>query len=107
MCCNDTVMKLFKEALLLVCLFFSSCVECLAFGSGPFEKNCSDSCSNITLESKAQPKSIHCRDKDSKNCWISYTMFRNDGEEHYSITVNREKGMLSATSPKTNICSPL
>ncbi|XP_013926954.1 PREDICTED: integrin beta-2 [Thamnophis sirtalis] len=73
------------------CARYISCVECLAFGSGPFQKNCSDSCSNITLESEAQPKSIHCRDKDSENCWISYTMLPTDGEEHYSITVNREK----------------
>lgn len=90
---HGSVMKLFKKAFLLF-LFFSSCVECLAFGSGPFQKNCSDNCSNIIVESKVQPKSKECREKDSENCWISYTMFRTDGEERYSITVNPEKGTL-------------
>ncbi|KAM3853530.1 integrin beta-2 [Vipera latastei] len=73
------------------CARYISCVECLAFGSGPFQKNCSDNCSNIIVESKVQPKSKECREKDSENCWISYTMFRTDGEERYSITVNPEK----------------
>uniref|UniRef100_A0A8C6XEP7 Integrin beta n=1 Tax=Naja naja TaxID=35670 RepID=A0A8C6XEP7_NAJNA len=68
-----------------------SCVECLAFGTGPFEKNCSDSCSNITVVNKIRPKSTVCKEKDSQNCWISYTMFQNDGEEHYSITFNPKR----------------
>ncbi|XP_026534756.1 integrin beta-2 [Notechis scutatus] len=68
------------------CDRYISCVECRAFGTGPFEKNCSENCSNIIVENKIRPKSIECKEKDSENCWISYTMFQTDGEEQYSIT---------------------
>ncbi|KAM6465374.1 integrin beta-2 isoform 2-T2 [Liasis olivaceus] len=68
-----------------------SCVECLAFGSGPFQKNCSHACSNITVQSKVLPGSKQCKEKDSQNCWISYTIFQTDGVEHYTITVKPEK----------------
>ncbi|XP_062971998.1 integrin beta-2 [Elgaria multicarinata webbii] len=73
------------------CARYISCVECLVFESGPFQKNCSQACSNITLGNNEVSKSKPCKEKDSQNCWIYYTMLQLDGEEKYSISVNRER----------------
>nr|XP_020664873.1 integrin beta-2 isoform X2 [Pogona vitticeps] len=79
------------------CSRYISCVECRAFGSGAFQKNCSQACSNINLDNNARPKSnvvTHiksCKEKDSQNCWISYTMVPMDGEEKYFVEVNPKK----------------
>ncbi|XP_015275238.1 PREDICTED: integrin beta-2 [Gekko japonicus] len=73
------------------CAKYSSCVECRAFSSGPLEKNCSTACSNIKQENTLPPGSKACREKDSQNCWISYKMFQEDGEEQYLVEVNPEK----------------
>ncbi|XP_061463592.1 integrin beta-2 [Rhineura floridana] len=73
------------------CARYISCVECLAFGGGPFQKNCSQACSTITLKNDELPGSKTCKEKDSQNCWISYSMFQEDGEETYSITVSPER----------------
>ncbi|KAL8173210.1 UNVERIFIED_CONTAM: Integrin beta-2, partial [Gekko kuhli] len=73
------------------CAKYSSCVECRAFFSGPLEKNCSTACSNIKVTNTLPSGSKACREKDSQNCWISYEMFQEDGEEQYSVKVNPEK----------------
>lgn len=73
-------------------LFCSSCVECRAFESGPFEKNCSQACSNIRVVQNVTGESRQCREKDSQNCWISFRMFQDDGNEIYTVTVDPEKG---------------
>ncbi|XP_074857627.1 integrin beta-2 isoform X2 [Carettochelys insculpta] len=72
------------------CSQYISCVECKAFGSGPFQKNCSAACSNIT-ESSSPEGSWSCREKDSENCWISYRMRQEDGEKKYSINVDAKR----------------
>ncbi|XP_042327153.1 integrin beta-2 [Sceloporus undulatus] len=72
------------------CPRYISCVECLAFGNGPFQKNCSQACQNIILKDNVVSKSKPCKEKDSQNCWISYTMSQMDGEM-YSVTVNPNK----------------
>lgn len=87
------------------CCFSSFCVECLAFGSGPFQKNCSQACSNISMDNNAGSKSNvvtpmkSCKEKDSQNCWISYMMFQMDGDENYYIEVNPNKGRGGTISP--------
>ncbi|XP_048362575.1 integrin beta-2-like [Sphaerodactylus townsendi] len=72
------------------CARYIACVECKAFQSGPLEKNCSKACSNIILKETLSGGKA-CREKDSQNCWISYKIFQEDGEEQYSVTVNPEK----------------
>ncbi|XP_054832834.1 integrin beta-2 [Eublepharis macularius] len=72
------------------CARYSSCVECLAFESGPLQKNCSTACSNIRLTPKLKD-SRACREKDSQNCWISYEIVQEVGEEKYSMKFNPEK----------------
>lgn len=80
------------------CLFCSSCVECKFFGSGPFEKNCSQACANIQLPTNSTEVSTNdrkCREKDSQNCWMSFRMVQEDGEEIYTIIVDPERGIPS------------
>ncbi|XP_077775002.1 integrin beta-2 isoform X2 [Podarcis muralis] len=64
-----------------------SCVECRYFQSGPFQKNCSQACSHIILRDNVMSRSKECKEKDSQNCWISFSMFQLDGEERYSVKV--------------------
>ncbi|NWR38383.1 ITB2 protein, partial [Tachuris rubrigastra] len=73
------------------CGRYVSCVECKASGSGPFEKNCSQACPTIRKSEKLIEGSRKCREKDSQNCWISFHMFQEDGEDIYTIYVEPEK----------------
>ncbi|XP_077172895.1 integrin beta-2 isoform X2 [Paroedura picta] len=72
------------------CAKYISCVECMFFNSGPLQKNCSEACSNITQRTTL-PDARVCREKDSENCWISYKIFQEAGEEKYSVEVIKEK----------------
>ncbi|XP_066493552.1 integrin beta-2 [Tiliqua scincoides] len=75
------------------CAKHISCVECRAFETGPFQKNCSKACPNIHLkkDKSDRPSGRECKEKDSLNCWISYTIFQEDGDEVYSLTFHPEK----------------
>ncbi|XP_030310123.1 integrin beta-2 isoform X2 [Calypte anna] len=74
------------------CSKYVSCVECKAFQSGPFEKNCSQACPNIQVAEglTKEKKSKHCREKDSQNCWITFRMIQEDGDM-YSATYDPKK----------------
>ncbi|XP_062362589.1 integrin beta-2 isoform X2 [Cinclus cinclus] len=74
--------------------FCSSCVECKFFNSGPFEKNCSQACPNIHLRMNSTEESTNdrkCREKDSQNCWMSFHMVQEDGQDMYTIIVNPDR----------------
>uniref|UniRef100_A0A803SXC9 Integrin beta n=1 Tax=Anolis carolinensis TaxID=28377 RepID=A0A803SXC9_ANOCA len=73
------------------CPKYISCVECKAFGGGPFQKNCTQQCQNIIVKDVVAPKSKQCKEKDSQNCWISYTMSQMDGRDRYAVTVDPKK----------------
>ncbi|XP_032548685.1 integrin beta-2 [Chiroxiphia lanceolata] len=73
------------------CGRYISCVECKAFGSGPFEKNCSQACPNIRKSEKLIEGSRKCREKDSQNCWMSFHMFQEDGDDIYTVYIEPEK----------------
>ncbi|KFU84324.1 Integrin beta-2, partial [Chaetura pelagica] len=68
-----------------------SCVECKAFQSGPFEKNCSEACPDIWVTEGLTEEGKPCREKDSNNCWISFRMVQGDGKM-FNVTYdpNRE-----------------
>uniref|UniRef100_G1MR51 Integrin beta n=1 Tax=Meleagris gallopavo TaxID=9103 RepID=G1MR51_MELGA len=68
-----------------------SCVECKSFSSGPLTKNCSVACTNIQLTDQPRAGSRQCKEKDSENCWISFFMAQDDGEEMYTVTVDPKK----------------
>ncbi|NWW70641.1 ITB2 protein, partial [Climacteris rufus] len=76
------------------CGKYISCVECKFFNSGPFEKNCSQACPNIHLSPNSTGESMterKCREKDSQNCWMSFRMIQEDGEEIYTVIVDPDK----------------
>ncbi|CAN0125619.1 unnamed protein product [Bubo scandiacus] len=73
------------------CGRYVSCVECRAFQSGPFKKNCSQACSNIVVAEELTGEIRQCREKDSENCWISFHMVQEDGDEIYTVTINPNK----------------
>ena len=73
-------------------LCYSSCVECKSFNSGPLAKNCSVACTSIQLADEPRAGSRQCKEKDSENCWISFYMAQDDGEEMYTVTVDPRKG---------------
>uniref|UniRef100_A0AAY4CIT6 Integrin beta n=1 Tax=Denticeps clupeoides TaxID=299321 RepID=A0AAY4CIT6_9TELE len=77
------------------CQKFGNCIECLAFAEGPFQKNCSQACpttkvkvvDRLTLSTEAKK----CEVKDSKNCWMDFTMEELQGFDNYSVEVLREQ----------------
>ncbi|TRZ23235.1 hypothetical protein HGM15179_003871 [Zosterops borbonicus] len=77
------------------CSKHSSCVECKFFQSGPFEKNCSQACPNIHLGTNSTTDTSKnerkCREKDSQNCWMSFLMVQEDGNDTYTVTVERDR----------------
>ncbi|NWZ33033.1 ITB2 protein, partial [Brachypodius atriceps] len=77
------------------CGNYSSCVECKFFKSGPFEKNCSQACPNIHLpttnSTEVSKNDRKCREKDSQNCWMSFIMVQEDGQEMYTIIVDPDR----------------
>lgn len=69
----------------------SSCAECLKFEKGPYEKNCSIQCANVTLQTTPLNKKP-CKERDSEGCWIEYTIQLKDGWGIYSIHVEDSRG---------------
>ncbi|XP_055463035.1 integrin beta-2 [Psammomys obesus] len=63
-----------------------NCAECLKFDKGPFEKNCSLACANLTLKSDPVDVTV-CTERDSEGCWMNYTMQQKDGWDRYDIHV--------------------
>ncbi|XP_066178594.1 integrin beta-2 [Sylvia atricapilla] len=77
------------------CGTYSSCVECKFFQRGPFEKNCSQACPNIHLQTNSTTDTSKnyrkCREKDSQNCWMSFHMVQEDGEDIYTVSVETDR----------------
>lgn len=63
-----------------------SCAECLKFGSGPLEKNCSTACAPLKLLTSAVLGKA-CRERDSQGCWMTYTLRQRDGKDSHDIHV--------------------
>lgn len=81
-------------------LLHSSCAECLKFDKGPFGKNCSVECQNLKLLSEphkagrfSTPKQTRkCKERDSDGCWVTYTLWQQDGRDGYDIHVDEARG---------------
>ncbi|XP_038605278.1 integrin beta-2 [Tachyglossus aculeatus] len=82
------------------CAKYIYCAECLKFEKGPFEKNCSKACSNIKLLNGNTLNGKSCREKDSENCWLNYTMKLMDGEEYY-IQVDEKRECIAGPNIAT------
>ncbi|XP_072301480.1 integrin beta-2 [Eucyclogobius newberryi] len=69
-----------------------SCVECLGFNIGPFQKNCSVACSSVTHKKVAHLGSArHCELKDSEGCWVHYRLQQLVGRDTYSVEILEER----------------
>ncbi|XP_067892103.1 integrin beta-2 [Heterodontus francisci] len=70
------------------CPTYVHCIECLGFSSGPYQKNCSESCKNIQHNVVEELKDQNaCKEKDSKNCWMNFLMKELDGVSQYHVTI--------------------
>ncbi|KAG8505758.1 Integrin beta-2, partial [Galemys pyrenaicus] len=74
----------------LPCAASVSCAECLKFEKGPFEKNCSKACGNLTPKNSSL-SNRKCRERDSEGCWMVYTLRQRDGREQYDIHVEDDR----------------
>lgn len=73
------------------CQQSGSCVECLAFSTGPFEKNCSLACSHLRYVMVEKLLKSDCRVKDSAGCWMSFTMKEQLGFDKYDMNVLKDR----------------
>ncbi|XP_035873394.1 integrin beta-2 isoform X2 [Phyllostomus discolor] len=72
-----------------------SCAECLKFDKGPFVKNCSVACQGLKLLSTPHERSPlrnpkltrKCKERDSEDCWMTYTLWQLDGKDTHDIYV--------------------
>ncbi|XP_072902731.1 integrin beta-2 [Hemitrygon akajei] len=82
------------------CPNYVRCIECLGFSSGPFAKNCTQSCGklqhNIVDELKGQNS---CKEKDSDGCWMTFIMTELDGVGNYKVDIQKKK----ECPPPTNV----
>ncbi|XP_035249397.1 integrin beta-2 [Anguilla anguilla] len=70
----------------------AACIECLGFNSGPFSENCSTQCRDIQHKVVDQLTAKKpCREKDSKNCFIVFSMKELDGIDKYEVLIQKEK----------------
>ncbi|MGH0170507.1 UNVERIFIED_CONTAM: hypothetical protein FKN15_059126 [Acipenser sinensis] len=76
-----------------------ACIECLGFQSGPYSKNCSKACSDITHTNvdKVVNRKV-CKEKDSENCWMIFTMEELDGENQYKAIIRNERGTIAGVA---------
>ncbi|XP_063080706.1 LOW QUALITY PROTEIN: integrin beta-2-like [Cavia porcellus] len=79
------------------CPKFISCAECLKFGSGPFEKNCSKACAHLTPLIPGMTGRA-CREWDSQGCWLKYTLRQLDGRNKFAIQVEETRDCILSSA---------
>ncbi|KAM6162803.1 LOW QUALITY PROTEIN: integrin beta-2-like [Erethizon dorsatum] len=84
------------------CAQHVSCAECLKFGSGPFEKNCSAACAHLKPLTLVGTHKA-CRERDSQGCWMTYTLRQRDGRDNYEIQVEEARECASGTTSLSGI----
>ncbi|XP_015214761.1 integrin beta-2 [Lepisosteus oculatus] len=75
------------------CPKYAPCIECLGFNTGPFSKNCSESCRNIIkhqIKEDVGTKKV-CKEKDTENCWMIFIMKELDGQNMYEALIKKER----------------
>ncbi|XP_078085091.1 integrin beta-2-like isoform X2 [Mustelus asterias] len=72
------------------CPTYVHCIECLGFSSGLYQKNCTESCTNIryTMVDELNDKDA-CKEKDSMNCWMSFLMKEREGISQYDVIIKK------------------
>ncbi|XP_072117472.1 integrin beta-2-like [Mobula birostris] len=82
------------------CPNYIHCIECLGFSSGPFAKNCTQSCRNLKHTEVNELKELNaCKEKDSDGCWMNFIMKELDGVGNYQVTIRKKK----ECPPPTNV----
>ena len=81
-------------------LFGRKCIECLGFTDGPYQKNCSTACNHLTHTTVEKlnpfnPDARKCEVKDSKNCWLDFTMKELQGFDKYEVEIQKERSKTS------------
>ncbi|XP_076119827.1 integrin beta-2 [Alosa pseudoharengus] len=77
------------------CQQSANCIECLGFGGGPYDKNCTTACKHLKhvmverLSFNTQAKK--CEVKDSLNCWLDFTMKEMEGMNNYFVEILKER----------------
>ncbi|KAI3356614.1 hypothetical protein L3Q82_017821, partial [Scortum barcoo] len=67
-----------------------NCIECLGFNSGPFNKNCSVTCSGRIYHEMVDQFTItskQCLQKDTEGCWIKFKLDQLVGEDNYKAEI--------------------
>uniref|UniRef100_A0A8B9JUN3 Integrin beta n=1 Tax=Astyanax mexicanus TaxID=7994 RepID=A0A8B9JUN3_ASTMX len=75
----------------LPCQQSGSCIECLGFKSGPFQKNCQLSCGHLVPNIVDKLLKSDCRVKDQEGCWMSFTMKERDGFNNYTVNILKDR----------------
>lgn len=73
---------------------FRKCIECLGFATGPFSKNCSQTCKSINDFEIVEtlPPGKPCDVRDVENCRVFFTIKQLDGEDNYSAQILKTRG---------------
>uniref|UniRef100_A0A674BEG3 Integrin beta n=1 Tax=Salmo trutta TaxID=8032 RepID=A0A674BEG3_SALTR len=71
------------------CITKGKCIECLGFATGPFSKNCSQTCKSINDFEIVEtlPPGKPCDVRDVENCRVFFTIKQLDGEDNYSAQI--------------------
>ncbi|XP_066544624.1 integrin beta-2-like [Amia ocellicauda] len=86
-------------ACLSPCPTYAHCIECLGFGTGPFDNNCSETCQKISYTIKDDLGSVKvCKEKDKDNCWMIFRMTELDGQQQYAAEIRKERECYEAPS---------
>ncbi|CAN9498054.1 unnamed protein product [Ophioblennius macclurei] len=78
-----------------------SCIECLGFESGPFKKNCSETCRKSISSSMVKKFTIpgkECLQKDSEGCWIIFKLEQLVGRDNYLAEISEKRDCPQPTS---------
>ncbi|KAL2081534.1 hypothetical protein ACEWY4_023387 [Coilia grayii] len=70
------------------------CIQCLGFLDGPYAKNCSESCKHLTatvVKRSSDADAKLCKERDSENCWITFTMKELEGFDKYKVEILEER----------------
>ncbi|XP_071212100.1 integrin beta-2-like [Salvelinus alpinus] len=71
------------------CITKGKCIECLGFQTGPFSKNCSQTCKSINEFEMVEtlPPGKPCDVRDVENCRVFFTIKQLDGEDKYTAQI--------------------
>ncbi|XP_056146129.1 integrin beta-2 [Lampris incognitus] len=76
------------------CQTKQQCIECLGFNTGPFKKNCTQSCGESVTHTMVDTFTMTkkpCKQKDEEGCWMIFKMEQLDGEDNYKAEILRTR----------------